>query len=443
MQPNADALKVQVERIREIGFLGQARLLQLFDYLVQCTSSGRVPKEAEVAVEVFGRSSTADLSQDASVRVYVHNLRRKLDQYYGGPGRNEAEMLVLPKGEYRLQLRPNPLRDARPAVPATVPAASAGPRPPLRRRYLVTGCIALGFAAGLLAMAAVVWMPRRGPDALAATRASAFWAPVLAGGRPILLVVGDYYIFGDTGGDMSMNVTRLIRDFTINSRSDLQQYLVARPQEASRYQDVGLSYLPTSSAYALANLMPVLQQVKSRVRVTLASQLNPSMIKNSDLIYIGLLSGMAALEGPAFSASRFQFGDSFDELIDRRSGRHYVSQAVDYADDLLTQTDDSMYRDYGYLSSFTGPTGNRIVVIAGMQDEGLRQAVDFLTDRASLDQLARQVRGRADLEGLLEVSAMNHLNLSGKLLLASPLAPAAWRFDGTGTPAFMAGARPQ
>ena len=434
MQSSHDSLKAQAERIRGLGFLGQARLLQLFDYLAQCTASGRVPKEAEVAVEVFGRSSTADLSQDASVRVYVHNLRRKLDQYYGGPGRHEPDMLVLPKGEYRLQVLPNPL-----SVPLQQPSASAPaspsrpppPRPPLGR-YVVIGCIA---AACLVAMAAAaLWMQRRGPiDAMTAARTNAFWAPLLAGDRPILLVVGDYYIFGDTGSEDSMNVTRLIRDFTVNSRSDLQRYLMSRPEDASRYQDVGLSYLPTSSAYALANLMPVLAPVKSRVRVTLASELNPVMVKNSNLIYVGLLSGMGALQGPAFSASRFQFGDSFDELIDRRSRQHYISQAVDYADDQL-RTGDPMYRDYGYFSNFTGPTGNRIIVIAGMQDEGLRQDIDFLTDRANLDQLARQVPGREDFEGLLEVSGMNHLNLSGKLLLASPLAAAAWRFDGTGRP---------
>ena len=427
MAPSMEPLLIQAERIRDAGVLGRGRVLQLFDYLVGCAASGRVPKEVEVAIEVFGKYATADLSQDASVRVCVHNLRRKLNQFYSDVGRLEPEMITLPKGEYRLVVVRNPQAGALLEVAAVAPADAGGgvgaaPARAQSRRYGIAAAIALALVLGVGLGLSVTRLGRPAPDAIAVARASGFWAPVLAEDKPILLVVGDYYIFGDTGSDMSMNVTRLIRDFTVNSKSDLQHYLLSQPQDAQRYQDVSLSYLPTSSAYALANLMPVLAGVRSRLKVTLASELTPAMIKSSNLVYVGLLSGMGALQSPAFSASRFQFGDSFDELIDRSTRRHYVSQAVDYADDQFDKGGDAMYRDYGYLSSFAGPVGNRVVVIAGMQDEGLRQTIDFLTDHASLDQLAQQVHGRSDFEGLLEVSGMNHLNLSGRLLLAAPLA---------------------
>ena len=430
MQFNQDSWLTQVERIRGADVLGNGRVRQLFDYLVQCTSSGRVPKEVEVAVEVFGKQPTADLSQDASVRVCVHNLRRRLGQFYQGAGRHEPDMLTLPKGEYRLVMLPNPLSAASPEAIAGDRDAGdfrgrfASSRGPGSRQYWIAA-IALALVLGVGLGLATGRLSKPAPDAVTVARSSGFWAPVLAGDKPILLVLGDYYIFGDTGSDTSMNVTRLIRDFTVNSKGDLQHYLLSQPQDAERYQDVGLSYLPTSSAYALANLMPLLAGAKSRLRVTLASELNPAMIKSSNLIYVGLLSGMGALQSPAFSASRFQFGDSFDEFIDRVTRRHYVSQAVDYADDQFNKRGDATYLDYGYLSSFAGPSGNRVIVITGMQDEGLRQTIDFLTDRASLDQLVQKVRGRTDFEGLLEVSGMNHLNLSGKLLLAAPLAGGA------------------
>jgi len=416
----------QVQQVRASGVLGQGRALQLFDYLAQCTAQGRTPKEAEVAVEVFGKETTADLSQDASVRVHVHNLRRRLDQYYSAAGRAAPQVLVLPKGEYRLVLVPNPLCVPEPAPdpgPDSLPAALATTAMPVapRSRRLVPVVIAA--LLGLLLGFGGAWLLRTPPrSALAAARQSAFWAPVLNGTRPVLLVIGDYYLFGDTGGDQSMNVTRLIRDFNINSRTDLERYLVSQPEQAGRYQDVGLSYLPTSSAYALSSLLPLLAPVRPRLRVMLASDLRPVMMKGADVIYVGLLSGMALLQGPAFAGSRYQFGDSFDEFIDRSTHQRYVSQAVDYADDHFRRTPDAMYLDYGYLSSFKGPTGTRVIVISGMQDEGLRQAVDFSADAASLAQLTGRVPGHTDLEGLLEVSAMNHLNLSGHLLNASALA---------------------
>src|SRR6185312_11834502 len=57
---------------------------------------------------VFGRTSAFDGSQDASVRVAVHRLRRKLDDFYAGPGRDEPVRLSIPKGEYRMVAEPRP-----------------------------------------------------------------------------------------------------------------------------------------------------------------------------------------------------------------------------------------------------------------------------------------------------------------------------------------------
>ena len=41
-------------------------------------------------------AGVADVRQDAVVRVYVHKLRRKLDDYYAGPGAQETLRLSLP-----------------------------------------------------------------------------------------------------------------------------------------------------------------------------------------------------------------------------------------------------------------------------------------------------------------------------------------------------------
>ena len=424
------AFQAQAEKIRSSGILGQARLLQLFNYLVICTAAGRVPKEAEVAVEVFGREPTADLSQDASVRVYIHNLRRKLEQHYADAGRSERQILVLPKGEYRLLLLSRadiePVSSEALEAPrvAQFPPASVAPsnRP---RWWLATIALAL-----LVVTAGSIWVAARvRADPLDTVRQTPIWSSILHSTRPLLLVVGDYYIFGDNEG--GMDVTRLVREFSVNSKADLEQFLLSRPKDASRYQDVGLSYLPTSTAYALATLMPVLAPAGRRLRIILASELAPRLLKNDDVIYIGLLSGLGVLQTPALSTSRFHFGDSFDELIDGKTGARYVSQALDYDDDPATATSSgkSSYRDYGYFSQLTGPSGNRIVIVGGMQDEGLRQTADFLADAATLKTLYGQVPGQADLEALLQVSGLDHVNLSGKLLLAAPLARPAWQLD--------------
>ena len=96
----------QAARIRTSDALGRSRPMQrLFDFLVACSGDGTTPREVDIAVEVFDRTEAFDVSQDASVRVYMHRLRQKLDDFYAGEGRREPFRLVIPRGDYRLALQ--------------------------------------------------------------------------------------------------------------------------------------------------------------------------------------------------------------------------------------------------------------------------------------------------------------------------------------------------
>ena len=53
------------------------------------------------------------------------------------------------------------------------------------------------------------------------------WQPLFADDRPILLVVGDYYIFAES--DAQGNVKRLVRDFDLNSPMELANHLQLNP----------------------------------------------------------------------------------------------------------------------------------------------------------------------------------------------------------------------
>ena len=118
-----DAFDTQIEQVRASGVLGRSQaLLRLFDFLADPVRRGRTLTEAEVAQDVFGRG--VDLAGDASVRVYVHRLRRKLEQFYDGPGAGEPRRLTIPVGEYRLDLAPSPPRVRAPGRVDTRPPGS-------------------------------------------------------------------------------------------------------------------------------------------------------------------------------------------------------------------------------------------------------------------------------------------------------------------------------
>jgi hypothetical protein len=414
-----EQLKTHAERIRASGVLGRSTLIQrLFDFFVECSATGKIPKEIEVALDVFDKRVDFDVAQDAMVRVYIHKLRRKLDEYYAGPGKQDSGRLMIPKGEYRF-LYQEPV-EAAVLLPEVVAAGGddsdadlALAMPKAHRVWLpwLLAVVALLLIVNLVVLAL---RPSNTPgsEAVRATRGNPIWAHLLDDNLPIYIVVGDYYIFGELD-DSSMEVSRLVREYNINSPTDLEQYLKNHPDLAGRYMDLSLQYLPTSAAYALRNLMPLLEpNAKSnhQVQVILASDLTPSMVKSSHIIYVGLLSGMGILKEMVFSNSQFAIGDSYDELIDRATQKHYFSQGG-----MIEDTHNS-YRDFGFFYAHTGEEGNELIVLAGTRDVALLHTAETVTAANSLT---------PHFEALFQVEALDRTNIDGHLISTHRLKSAA------------------
>src|SRR5687768_9087665 len=86
------------EQFRASGLLGKpGTLSRLFDFLLARTLAGDAPKEIEIALEVFGKAPTFDVSQDAVVRVYVHKLRRRLEDFHAKSADPSIGKLAIPK----------------------------------------------------------------------------------------------------------------------------------------------------------------------------------------------------------------------------------------------------------------------------------------------------------------------------------------------------------
>ena len=378
-------------------------LNRLFDYLVQCARASSRPKEFEVAAAVFGRDSAFDGSQDASVRVAVHRLRRKLEEFYAGPGRDEPMRLSIPKGEYRMTAEPQP-HEAEAPAPA-----------PLRgwRSYALAGLALLA----LLNLAAwgAFWVSHAADRPVARAQASAAWAPLLKADAPTLLVLGDYYIFGEI--DEQAGINRLVREYGINSREDLDAWLMDNPKAMGSYRDLDLYYLPVGAAWAMRSIVPILTRGHAggdNLHVVMASDLTPEMLKRNNIVYLGYLSGLGVLRAPVFAGSRFSIGETYDELNDNRTHQTYVSQEGGPSQGNATR------RDYGYVTAFKGPSGNRIVVIAGDRDTGLMQAAEALATPDTLKALGKAAKGADSFEALYEAQGIGRASLGGRLILAAP-----------------------
>ncbi|WP_337185128.1 helix-turn-helix domain-containing protein [Phenylobacterium sp.] len=394
----ADAIAEQVAQIRKARVLGRSHGLErLFDYLADPANRGRSLREADVALDVFGR--TPDLSGDASVRVYIHRLRRKLEAFYAGPGAGQPCRLTIPVGQYRLDLVA--AEDGEVSIPPSGPSAA-----PRRPSWLISA-----FAAGAVVLAGNVaawaWLVRSTAPArqLALAAASPLWAGI-GRDRPVLVVVGDYYIFGDTEGGAEPR--RMIRAFEVNSPADLDAWLRDNPRFQNRYIDLDTYYTPVGATVALSEIMPLVRQAAGRadrVRVVTASRLTPDMLKASDIVYVGYLSGLRVLQPPVFERSRFAVGATYDELVDRETGETYVSGAG-------KAQGDRPNRDYGYLAAFTGAAGNRFLILAGARDIGVIQTAELAADPGTAAALG--VASGRPVEALYEVDGVGRAALEAR-----------------------------
>jgi hypothetical protein len=401
------AIRKQVDRILASGVLGRSRFYAaLLKYLADCADRGHTPKEIEIAAEVFSRGEDFDPSQDSMVRVYAHNLRQKLVQYYADSGSDETEQISIPKGEYRIALGEED------QAPSPAPA---------RRTALAAGLgVALAVIASLAAGIAIGRIWAGNADApLAPWRAvahSALWAPITDDDVPVTLVVGDYYIFGEL--DDIGNVRRMVREFSINSSRDLDERFMLEPEYADRYIDLDLTYLPSSTAVAMRDIVEVLTAAGKEVRVVSMSNLDTSVLRETHIVYVGYLSGLGMLSDFVFGGSELAIGETFDELVDRKTGETFISEAG-------LPNEERSYRDYGLFSTLPAPGGNQFVFVAGTRDEGLMQTAEAVTNPAmvqtSIDAIAPGGDVPPAFELLYEVAGLGRTNLDALIVHAAEL----------------------
>jgi len=188
-----EAIGRQVDRILAADLIKGSRSLHaLLRFIVQAKLEGRDDeiKETILATEVFGRRADFDSRADPVARVHAHRLRKKLKEYYEGPGADDPWRIHIPVGSYVPEITPAvPDQAVSADVPPVPPAVEETPsapqlasgKPPTAAepaRVLVWALAAV--AAASLAVAAVTVIQARGPSARPQSATARLWETFLA-----------------------------------------------------------------------------------------------------------------------------------------------------------------------------------------------------------------------------------------------------------------------
>lgn len=402
-------MREMCRQIIESGELGRSRHYQaMLEYLLESSIAGKVPKEIELAIEVLGRGENFDVSSDSSVRVCVHQLRKKLGTYYQKHGAESGEQIAIPKGQYSVVLQSR----------SPVAQDSEAPKKGFWSSRLNSGLLA---TACLLLLLNLGYMALSGGETEASQLGSIahhpIWNSVLGDDKPVLLVMGDYYIFGELNANG--NIARMVREFNVNSPSDLEDLQFSDIEKAENYLDLDLSYMPEGSAFALARIVPILEASEKQVNITMMSDLTMSDVRNNHIVYIGYISALEKLTQLSFAGSGLRIGRSYDELLNLKTSEYYTSDAG------LPESGQS-FRDYGLFASYPASQDTQVILVTGMRDAGMMHTAQALSSVDSLNDLMVSMDADTDealssFEALFEVFGVDRMNFSGNLVYSNHL----------------------
>lgn len=448
---SASELRSLGAKIVESGALGRSQTYsKLLHFLIDASINKQTPRELDIALGALGKDDSFDVSSDSAVRVAIHQLRKKLSAFYlARPTEAVRGCLVIPKGRHSLfvdalmpDLAVSALSDS-----GAAPRKEAGVEQRLGRGWLVrwaafsprllvlvSGLLIVNFLLGAFKLMAPSLSGSASRVSLAMQESQQaakhpLWASVLSDEKPLLLVMGDYYIFGEL--DARGGVARMVREFGVNSRADLEEFRFNEFAQSANYRDLDLSYMPEGSAFALAKIAPLLVQSGKTFTMKMMSDLTTADIRSNHVVYIGYISALDRLANLAFAGSGLAVGRSYDELIDVGEARYFTSDAG-------LPAEGQPFRDYGFFSSFSASHDSRVILVAGMRDAGLMHTAQALSESASLVELQNAFDGQNELaeegvenwagEALYEVYGVDRMNFDARLVYRAQLeTESVWR----------------
>ena len=361
---NIKKIKSALDKILDSNeFSESQKYQQLLQYLVLASLEGRAPKEFTIAQDVFGIDPCKPGTEDTKVRVYIYNLRKKLDSYYLHEGTDDDIQFAIPKGHYRVKFHDK-----------------SSQRTPSKWSALVYANI-IFIILLITGNYFIIDNYFSSPSSKAEISASdPVWGDFLNSDLPVLIVFGDYYLYKDTTIPQQ---TRYVRDYQINSDQDFQQFLSSNGEQREGFSETSHTLLGKFAPWSIAEIYHVFANSGIEPELKLSSDLQWEDITKYNIIFIGTFKTLGL----------------FNELIGDHHFRYQISPNTlfydhpdgdtSYSYTTITQTPESVYEtDYAVIAKQPGSASNSILIFASTRDIGCLATVEFLTTPETLFEFA-------------------------------------------------------
>lgn len=382
-----DSEKKALERVlNHSEFTDSPVLRNLLIYLVECYHKNSIPKETAIAIDVFGKDSSFNPSEDTIVRVNTHNLRHKLEHYYKGKGRRDKLKIVIPKGHYAVKFE-------------RVRRSSYYFNGNGTRKTLLTALFIILTVALTYFLTRTLSHQEQVDNPFSAFGANHFiWGDFIDDARPTLIVLGDFYFLRYFDEETQRGFR--IRDILINNEAELEKFKQRYPEYRALQRDKENSFVHKDQIFAYSRILPIFLAHGIQPKIRLVSQLPSSELLNNNIVFLGNFKNIGIFKS-FFKHSHFtyQLTASTPRANPRDPFKLYSDQKIFYnADDDTTviayDRIGSVYQshtDYSIVSKFPGPNQNTVMLFVSFYSAGISQAVEIFSSSEKLEMIKRRM----------------------------------------------------
>lgn len=390
--------------------------------------------EHRLGHEVFSRDSSYNPAEDPIVRVFAHEIRKKLDAYYANEGADAELRLEIPAGSYQpvfIRREKAPPPEASVAdVPPHPLATDAGTSAPTRRRPSAVR-LALSLAVFCLTIAVIglVLANRQLRQELAQTAAAkdparwgSIWQPFLKDESPPLVVLSNPPVLRFTNASdpqellkdalaLPPETVRALRDkFVMNPEVTMREPVGDATAEvvasqagagAAATSERGAqgraapprlilsttAYTGVGEAIGLHYLTDFFRQTGRGILLKQSRTLSAEDLKKHNVIMLG---GLWVNEWSSRLASREDFVFTGRATIENRNPQ--TGEERDYVPQFDRRTGNLLV-DYALITVKPNITeANDVLVLAGVYSQGTEAAAEYITNKNYLAQLEQRLR---------------------------------------------------
>ena len=348
----------------------------LLQYLFKFYKNDKIPSEFDIAADVFYKDKDFNPADDTTVRVYIYRLRKKLDEYYEGPGKHDSVVIQIQKGTYRIEFLKH---------------SELNKRKILKFKHYIYPAI-IFFLLILITFFSIEYISIRNQlhknDNIRENKL--VWSDFTNSGLPTLYAIGSlyaYYYYLE-----QFDRSWLVRDDAINNELELNAFEEKYHLDKSNISIPDWKIIPKSAALHYGKLLPIFHLNTNNLDLKLTDELKWNEIENNNIVYVGHFHNLDIFN------SIFPRNRLIPQIksIDHGVKEYYIkvqTSEIDTLYPIILSVDKSrkLEIDYVVVSKIPGPRNNVILFICSFSSMGRLKLVETLTSAKMLSELEQNI----------------------------------------------------